>query len=135
MAERTAVSLDFQGEARTDDTPAELRRLGIKALMLAVLEDAIQSLRSPQRLVRVQAEHWFVSREHGYVFSLAVICETLELDPSAVRRSVLNLVSKERGLAGPRRRRSRPNSRQNRVIQLARSGSATVATTSPAAVW
>jgi hypothetical protein len=88
--------------------------------MLAVLEDAIHSLNASQRLVRVQAEHWFVSREHGYVFSFAVICETLDLDPSAVRRSVMALVTRERASGGSVRKRSRPNSRQSQVIQPAR---------------
>jgi hypothetical protein len=94
---------------------------GIRALMLAVLEDAIHSLRSSEWLVRAEAEQWITSGERRYVFSFAVICETLDLEPSAVRRSVIGLLDKKRR-SGRLMRRSRPNVRRAGAIQLARAG-------------
>lgn len=121
MNEMTAMPLSSWAAPSSEEETPELRRLGIKALMLAVLEDAIHSLNASQHMVRVQAERWFASREHGYVFSFAVICETLDLEPSAVRRSVMNLVTKTRAPEGSVRRRSRPNSRQRQMILPAKS--------------
>lgn len=81
---------------------------GIRALMVAVLEEAIQSLRSPKSLVRAEAELWMTSRERRYVFSFAVICEALGLEPSAVRRSVIGQLDKR-----PTGRRLLPRTRPN----------------------
>ena len=67
---------------------------GTRALMLAVLEDAIQDLGSSNARRRAAAEQWVTNRELGYVFSFIVICETLNLSPQAVRRSVLRLVGR-----------------------------------------
>ncbi len=89
---------------------------GTQALMLAVLEDAIHNLRSAERPVRAEAEQWITSRERRYVFSFAVICETLNLDPSAARRSVIGLLDKKptgRCLL----KRSRPNVRHSGALQ------------------
>ena len=93
---------------------------GIRALMLAVLEDALHSLRSAEGLVRGEAERWITSGERRYVFSFAVICEALGLEPSAVRRSVIGLLDKKptgRCLL----KRSRPNVRHTGALQLASS--------------
>ena len=89
----------------------------IRALMLAVLEEAINSLRSPDSLARAEAELWMTSRERRYIFSFAVICEALDLEPSAVRRSVIGLLDKE---PTDRRllERSRPNVRHSGVLHL-----------------
>ena len=64
---------------------------GIRALMLAILEDAIQNLGASSTHKRSEAERWIMSKESGYVFSFVVICETLNLSPPAVRRSLLRL--------------------------------------------
>ena len=89
---------------------------GIRALMLAVLEDGLQSLRSRNSLVRAEAELWMTSRERRYVFSFAVICEALNLEPGAVRRSVIGVLD---GKATGRRllKRSRPNVRHTGAIR------------------
>jgi hypothetical protein len=92
--------------------------LGMRALMLAVLEEAIHSSGSSVGHVRAAAVRWIVSPEHRYVFSFVVICETLGLEPSAVRRSIMRLVDKKR----TSRRvlpRSRPYVRRAQTIQLA----------------
>ena len=101
----------------TTQTHAAPPWLGIRALMLAVLEEAINSLRSPDSLARTQAELWMTSRERRYIFSFAVICEALDLEPSAVRRSVIGLLDKE---PTDRRllERSRPNVRHSGVLHL-----------------
>ena len=83
--------------------------------MLAVLEDAIHSLRSSEWRVRTEAELWITSAERRYVFSFAVICETLNLEPSAVRRSVIGLLEKTER-SGRLMKRSRPNVRHAGAI-------------------
>lgn len=117
--EMTALSLNSWEFPRTEETHAAQPWSGVQALMLAVLDDAIHSLRSAQSLVRAEAEHWITSQERRYVFSFVVICETLKLDPSAVRRSVMNLVEKKRPL-GRSLSRSRPNVRHSGPILLGR---------------
>lgn len=89
----------------------------IRALMLAVLEEAIHSLRSPDSLARAEAELWMTSRERRYVFSFAVICEALGLEPSAVRRSVIGLLDK-RPTGRRLLKRSRPNVSHTGALQL-----------------
>lgn len=79
---------------------------GTKALMLAVLEEAIQSYLSAEAQRRDEAELWVSSRRRS-VFSFLVVCETLGLEPSAVRRALHRLRTRQvppKALA-----RSRPN--------------------------
>jgi hypothetical protein len=79
---------------------------GTKALMLAVLEEAIQSFLSEEPQRRDEAELWVSSRRRS-VFSFLVVCETLGLEPSAVRRALQRLRARQvpaKGLT-----RSRPN--------------------------
>jgi hypothetical protein len=90
---------------------------GIRALMLAMLEEAIHSMRSPDSRARAEAELWMTSREHRYVFSFAVICEALGLEPSAVRRSVIGLLDKK-ATRGRLLERSRPNVRHTGALHL-----------------
>ena len=102
------------------ETPAEVDGAsylsGTRALMLAVLEDAILNLSSSVPYKRAEAERWIMSPEHGYVFSFAVICETLSYSPSAVRRSLIRLLQQP-----PQGRRllqrARPNVRHKEVMQ------------------
>jgi hypothetical protein len=96
MAQVAFASLDVPTTESPTTTPphAALPWSGIRALMLAVLENAVHNLKSRKSIVRAEAEHWITSRERRYVFSFAVICETLGLEPSAVRRSVIGLVDK-----------------------------------------
>jgi hypothetical protein len=64
---------------------------GTKALMLAVLEDGIRSYLSGPALVGEEAAHWIRSPRNQSPFSFVVICETLGLDPEAVRTRVRQL--------------------------------------------
>ena len=81
---------------------------GIKALMLAVLEDGIRSLLSPMAQIRMEAEFWITSPRRQSPFAFNVVCETLGLDPNAARDAILRLRHQGRGARRPMRR-SRPN--------------------------
>jgi hypothetical protein len=85
--------------------------------MVAVLDEAIQSLRSSESPVRDAAQRWITSGERQYIFSFAVICETLDFEPIAVRGAVMGLLDKKRGsrrLIG----RSRSNVRHTGAMHL-----------------
>ena len=84
---------------------------GTKALMLAILEDGIRSFLSPVTRVRGEAEYWVSSGRSRSPFSFAVVCETLGLEPDAVRAALQRLREKK---ITPRRAlsRSRPNVRR-----------------------
>ena len=113
MAHVSFDSLEIPATAETHDgLPA-----GIRALMMAVLEDAINSLTSSVVRVRSEAVRWIMSRECQHVFSYAVICETLDLNPSAARRSIMGMLDKQQ-TSGRLLKRNRPNVRRSGTIQL-----------------
>ena len=93
------------GEPRTSEYS------GSMALMLAVLEDGIRSYLSPTERTRMEAEAWIESRRQDLLFSFHVVCQTLGLEPNAVRRALRRLRTKN---ASPRTAlgRSRPNVRR-----------------------
>jgi hypothetical protein len=69
---------------------------GEKALMLAVLEDGIrcfqEHLRNPRsnpRLLSKEAEDWIRAVDYDWPFSFNNVCETLGIDPSALRAALL----------------------------------------------
>ncbi len=68
--------------------PHSAPHTGTKALMLAVLEDGIQTYLREDLRPREEAERWVVSRRHGSAFSFVVLCETLGFEPSAVRKAL-----------------------------------------------
>ncbi len=80
---------------------------GTKALMLAVLEDAIRSYLGSPRVPAQEAEWWIRSSRRQSPFSFVVVCETLGLDPAAVRKTLEQL--KTQNLP----RRALPRSRHN----------------------
>jgi hypothetical protein len=84
---------------------------GIKGLLLAVLEDGIRSYLSPIKEVRAEAEYWVASSRARSPFSFVVICETLGLEPGAVRDALARLRSQR---VNPARAlgRTRPNVRR-----------------------
>ena len=89
-------------------TPQSGEYEGSKALMLAVLEDAIRCFLGSQRLLRQEAEVWMSMRRQNWPFSFQAICEVLALEPSAVRRALVRM--RERKVSGRRAiARSRPN--------------------------
>jgi hypothetical protein len=68
--------------------PRHGRYTGTKALMLAVLDNGIQSYLSPVARLRAEAEQWVLSRQQRSPFSFTVVCETLGLEPDAVRTTL-----------------------------------------------
>src|SRR5690242_12360847 len=107
MQEIARVSFDSWEIPNTTETGAVLPA-GVRALMLAVLEDAIHSLTSSVLRVRSEARRWILSREGQHIFSYAVICETLNLEPSAVRRSIMSRLDTKQA-RGRLLKRNRPN--------------------------
>ena len=127
------------GSAQPDDGDAELisemlrsavgggvstvsEHTGTKALMLAILEDGLRALLDPSVRVSEEAARWMASRRDNWVFSFPSVCETLGLDPDAVRRAAQRMKGQNvsaRQVIG----RSRPNSRRfGRVSVGRRSG-------------
>ncbi|MBX3027425.1 hypothetical protein KF840_21210 [bacterium] len=102
------------GETRTT------QYTGTKALMLAILEDGIRSYLSPVGRVRSEAEYWVRSARNRSPFSFHVVCETLGLEPGAVRLALERLRAKN---VSPRRAigRSRPNVRRTGRLVTRRS--------------
>jgi hypothetical protein len=93
------------GEPRTSEYS------GSMALMLAVLEDGIRSYLSPVERTSSEAEAWIESRRQDLLFSFHVVCQTLGLEPNAVRRALRRMRIKngaDRSAIG----RSRPNVRR-----------------------
>lgn len=84
---------------------------GTKALMLAILEDAIRNYLSSAGRLRTEADFWVTNARHRSPFSFNVICETLGLEPQAVRTALKRLREQR---VSPRRAigRSRPNVRR-----------------------
>jgi len=62
---------------------------GERALMLAVLTDAIQCLEGRGRdgqLLKAEARRWVASRDQRWPFSFESICGVLDIDPQTIRR-------------------------------------------------
>jgi hypothetical protein len=85
---------------------------GPKALMLAILEDAIRAYHGPSGCQRDEVALWMAERRRHWVFSFATICETLNLEPTAVHAAVVRMRS-DHGIV-QRSIRSRPYSRRDR---------------------
>lgn len=76
---------------------------GTKALLLAVLEDAIRTYCGRPGPARTEAENWVQSNRRT-AFSFSVVCETLGLEPAAVRSALTRMAEQPSNL--PRRIRS-----------------------------
>jgi hypothetical protein len=70
--------------------PRQSEYNGTKALMMAVFEGGIHDYCRAVGHRYTQAECWVRSRHRG-VFSFVVVCETLGLEPSAVRQALVRL--------------------------------------------
>jgi hypothetical protein len=79
---------------------------GEKALLLAVLEDAIRCLdaRSTSRahLAR-EAERWVRAEDHDWPFSFVNVCGHLDVDPQQLRAALLARRSRRRAAASSAR--------------------------------
>jgi len=61
---------------------------GIRNLMIAVLEDAIRGYVGGDARERHETEVWLSNREPNFPFAFTVICDTLGLEPDAVRQAM-----------------------------------------------
>lgn len=84
---------------------AVLPSTGIKALMLAVLEDGIRCYFSRARQERVEAEHWVESALRRGAFSFPVLCEMFGVEPGAARQALRRMRARNPVYILPRRRR------------------------------
>lgn len=94
---------------------------GTKALMLAILEDGIRSYLSPVARIRNEAEYWVKTGRQRSPFSFMVVCETLGLEPEAVRTALERMRARD---VSPRRAlgRTRPNVRRTGRLVGRRTG-------------
>ena len=90
---------------------------GIRGLLLAVLEDGIRSYLSSAPEIRAEAEYWVSSRRTRSPFAFVVICETLGLEPTAVRAALERMRTQQ---TNPARAigRTRPNVRRAHRVTL-----------------
>ncbi len=93
--------------------PRRSEYTGIKGLMLAVLEDGMASYLGRAGHRRNEAEAWVMAAPGRAPFSFTVVCETLGLEPDAVR---LALAQRARKPARRAFRRLRPNVRHRRQL-------------------
>lgn len=102
--------------------PTASAHTGTKALMLAVLEDALRALLDANKRASEEAARWMASRRDTWVFSFTTVCQTLGLDPDAVRSAAHRMKNNNvsaRQVIG----RNRPNSRRfGRISSGRRSG-------------
>ncbi|HVO27288.1 MAG TPA: hypothetical protein VMW56_27055 [Candidatus Margulisiibacteriota bacterium] len=89
--------------------PRSAEYTGTKALMLAVLENGFRSYFSPKVRIRAEAERWVKNAQGRSPFSFTVVCETLGLEPDAVRSALRRLRANQQTLDQPPIKRSRPN--------------------------
>jgi hypothetical protein len=113
--------VDFQLNVRgpTPIGDRDIRRdpfTGIKALMLAVLDNGIEGYLSPVAGLRAEAECWIAAPSQRSPFSFFVVCETLGLEPGAVRSALRRWRTTDVSVTEPSGRR-RPNvSRAGRIV-------------------
>ena len=86
---------------------------GTKALMLAVLEDGINSYLRGKGRARAEAEHWITTARRRSPFSFEVVCETLGLEPQAVRHALHRM--RDTQAIPAHSRRARPHVRRHRL--------------------
>ena len=116
----STFAMSWQGQVNTFGTDTDVYELqslgggepnrapltGIKALMLAVLDNGITSYLSAVPRIRAEAECWVDNRSQVSPFSFQVVCETLGLEPDAVRVELHRLRNRDRisrtGLGRPR---------------------------------
>ena len=108
--EHSNLTPDLQGVLGGGE-PRTAALSGIRGLLLAVLEDGIRSYLSPVHDIRTEAEYWVGSRRARSPFCFVVICETLGLEPTAVRHALARLRT-QRVNPGRAIGRTRPNVRR-----------------------
>ena len=108
----------FDGPRRDSDFSPE------KALMLAVLEDAIRcfqeyfrTTRARPRMLSRQAERWIRTRDWNWPFSFNNVCESLGIDPECMRDTLLRM-KYDRIMGEPRPRSTGSAPRPARIVRL-----------------
>ncbi len=93
---RTRVRSFLAGGQQEVNEEDSVSRTPERALMLAVLEDAIACyagrLKAPREnplILRRQAQHWLVSDDWESPFSFNNVCDSLALDPTSLRSRIL----------------------------------------------
>jgi len=81
--------------------------------MLAVLQNGIESYMGPLGRIRTEAECWVKAEARRSPFSFEVVCETLGLEPDAVRTALQRRRARNAASGRPIGR-IRPNVRQGR---------------------
>lgn len=71
-------------------TPTERPLLSERALACAVVEFAWQDAFSRHPIYRPEAREFFASVDRGWPYSFENLCESIGLDPTAVRRALAN---------------------------------------------
>jgi hypothetical protein len=99
--------------------PPDAPFLGVKALMLAILEDAIRAYLGEVPRSREEAALWIADSRSQWVFSFPVVCETLGLEPNAVRNAVRRMHGRYPVARPVSIGRSRPNSRRQAGLGIA----------------
>ena len=94
------------------------RYLGVKALMLALLEDAIRAYLGPAPQSHDEAAVWMSDPRRHWVFSFSVVCESLGLEPSAVRAAVRRMADRHAIIRPNPLVGSRPNSRRQAGLRI-----------------
>jgi hypothetical protein len=107
----------FDGPRRDSDFSPE------KALMLAVLEDAIRcfqeyfrTTRARPRMLSRQAERWIRTRDWNWPFSFNNVCDALSIDPDCMRDTLLRM--KYDRLMDEQRPRANGAARPARIVRL-----------------
>ncbi len=107
----------FDGPRRDSDFSPE------KALMLAVLEDAIRcfqeyfrTTRARPRMLSRQAERWIRTRDWNWPFSFNNVCDALGIDPDCMRDTLLRM--KYERIMDEARPRSNGTARPARIVRL-----------------
>ncbi len=89
---------------------------GIKALMLAVLDNGIACYLSSTPRIHAEAEYWIMANARRSPFSFAVVCETLRLEPDAVRAALRRLRERNHGPLSSLGRRRQNVRRAGRLL-------------------
>lgn len=90
--------------------------VGLRALMQAVLDDAIRCYFGRPGRTRAEAELWIESGRGDSPFGFVVVCETLGLDADAVRVVLRRERAASSGANNRRPPRYRPNTRSGPTI-------------------
>lgn len=114
-----AAGVESRAPSGGSSDSLEDRLAGMKALMLAILEDAIRAYLGPVPRPQEEAAQWMADTASRWVFSFPVVCDTLGLQPSAVRTAVQLMQARN---SAYRVGRSHPYSRHRLDAGEARAG-------------